>query len=117
LKAETAQSISSLGTADFLRGQFVDKYVGIPHIVSITNTLVVILIPHMRPGRDSFGSQPEECRRVLIFTWMVTLKIASMVLDVLHSPPNKDLTGAELLQEVLDQFYDEQCLGLVGWWS
>ncbi|KAF8245580.1 hypothetical protein K440DRAFT_662751 [Wilcoxina mikolae CBS 423.85] len=42
-----------------------------------------ILIPHIHPGRDKYGNQPESLRRVLFLTWMVTIALADMLLGKL----------------------------------
>jgi len=40
-----------------------------------------IQVPHIHPGRDKYGNQPESLRRVILLSWMATILIADLMLD------------------------------------
>jgi hypothetical protein len=42
-----------------------------------------IQIPHLHPGREKYGKQPESFRRVLLLTWMVTATVCQYMLEAL----------------------------------
>lgn len=48
-----------------------------------SNKYIAIIICHIDPGRVKYGDQPEVLLKVIILTWMVTIKIGSMVMDEL----------------------------------
>jgi hypothetical protein len=64
-----------------------------------------IQIPHIDPGRDKYGKQPEALRRVLLLTWMSTLAInffmIKKVLDLANqSEEPEDFDEAALREEI-----------------
>jgi hypothetical protein len=40
--------------------------------------------PHIDPGRDKYGSQPESLRRTFLFTWMATLVINCYMMEAIE---------------------------------
>ncbi|KAI8817104.1 uncharacterized protein EV422DRAFT_509318 [Fimicolochytrium jonesii] len=67
-----------------------------------------IVIPHLHPGRDKYGSQPKQLRRVFDLTWMVTLMFADAATQAAN---NSSMDHDTLCLSVL-QMYDRANPGL-----
>ena len=48
-----------------------------------------IQIPHLHPGWEKYGKQPESFRRVLLLTWMATATVGQYMLDALAALDKK----------------------------
>jgi hypothetical protein len=71
-----------------------------------SSTCAFIQIPHIHPGRDKYGNQPESLRRVMILCWMATLAIGDYMLEVLGALGDTDeLESREAMcQQVIDRY-------------
>jgi hypothetical protein len=67
----------------------------------------VLVIPHFDPGRDKYGSQPESFRRVVVLTWMITVKVVDMLMKESTASDSKGKSRALILQKVLDAYRNE----------
>jgi hypothetical protein len=68
-----------------------------------------IQIPHIDPGRDKYGSQPESLRRTFLFTWMATLVINCYMMEAIEKLGKTDELSCreELCRVVINRFEKE----------
>ena len=73
-----------------------------------------IQIPHIDPGRDKYGNQPESLRRVLLLTWMVTIKIGHrMIREIKKLGDEDELSCRKDLCDRVIQYFNEEAAPLV----
>lgn len=75
------------------------------------NECCFIQIPHIDPGRDKYGNQPESLRRLLFLTWMTTLKIGQIMINTLQQH-GKGKCRLEICDSVLSR-YNAECKDLI----
>ena len=68
-----------------------------------------IQIPHIHPGRDKYGGQPESLRRTFLFTWMATLVINCYMMEAIDELGKTDELSCreELCRIVINRFEKE----------
>jgi hypothetical protein len=71
-----------------------------------SSTTAFIQIPHIDPGRDKYGNQPESLRRVILLSWMATLAIGDYMLEALGALGDTDELECReaMCQQVIDRF-------------
>ena len=73
-----------------------------------------IQIPHIDPGRDKYGNQPESLRRVFLLTWMATISIGHLMMEEIENLSDRDeLSCRKELCERVIQRYNEEMAPLV----
>lgn len=74
-----------------------------------------IQIPHIDPGRDKYGNQPESLRRVFLLTWMATITIGHlMIKEIVNLSDNDELSCRKELCERVIHRYNQEAAHLVA---
>ena len=117
----------ALSLALILRRDFL-KSVGVPRIAYFDDPdwmkakdrdgpnrqTAFIQIPHIHPGRDKYGGQPESLRRTFIFTWMATLVINCYMMEAIDKLGNSDeLSRREELCRVVVNRFEKEAAALI----
>jgi hypothetical protein len=81
---------------------------------SAASNTAFIQIPHIHPGRDQYGKQPENLRRVLLLTWMVTVTVGQYMLEALSAVEENEEEPREAICNAVIKRCKKEAAPLIG---